>query len=132
MSTQRPPGRTDESSRALGGECPRQLTFEGTHYVSNEPVDESFVLGRNCPNAHDRPFKDTASGSPSFSCSDADIFGGTLSAIGGSQNIHDAHNRIGVLNIYKGDTHHYTFIDYKAAIVIGLFARGDFKGLSCA
>ncbi|KAJ3968661.1 hypothetical protein EV361DRAFT_402516 [Lentinula raphanica] len=119
---------------ALGGECPHRPLRQ---HRSLEDLHCYQCVNRNIgPLPQVNPTSPTPmpSQSPSFTCSNADISGGTLSTVGGSQHISENHyhgtyhRHIDVQNI---NNYTVTIIDYKTAVVIGLFARGDSRGMSC-
>ncbi|KAJ3721660.1 hypothetical protein C8R42DRAFT_721235 [Lentinula raphanica] len=126
MSDQRPPGRTINHG-VLGGKRPRrrQRAFEDMH--DDELVRTYYdAFSSDVPNAQYVRVDPIPTHSPNFTCSNADISGGMMSAVGGSQHIsedhhhHDTCNHIGVQNVYN---YNYTIIDYKAAFIIGLFGE---------
>ncbi|KAJ3964392.1 hypothetical protein EV361DRAFT_874038 [Lentinula raphanica] len=121
MSDQRPPGRTINHG-VLGGKRPRrrQRAFEDMH--DDELVRTYYdAFSSDVPNAQYVRVDPIPTHSPNFTCSNADISGGMMSAVGGSQHIsedhhhHDTCNHIGVQNVYN---YNYTIIDYKAAFIM--------------
>ncbi|KAJ3818926.1 hypothetical protein F5880DRAFT_1680583 [Lentinula raphanica] len=117
MSDQRPPGRTMNHG-VLGGKRPRRRVFEDMH---DDELTYHDAFSSDVPNAQYVRVDPIPTHSPNFTCSNADISGGMMSAVGGSQHIsedhhhHDTCNHIGVQNVYN---YNYTIIDYKAAFII--------------